>query len=564
MSGVKPSRGGLPAGAVRSTSQFAMEEIIRPLAIAAMMTCIARSIDTFVRTMAPNWPGMFFVILVFIISLESIHAQRLLNRREVGQRDTFRFRFVEWVVILLAIRFGIYIKYGGQRLLEDMSRWGSDLSTFLSADFMMLSLLMLVFWAVAAYLSRAVQELESSPFEKPPVVTDPDFYLRITVPQHGQVDRSSRIQGITTTFFLGGAVIIALTGLAQMDIRNMKFVAKPTTPVVLNIMLYYAIGLLLISQVHYTTLKANWENQGIAVTPQLGKRWLFYVLAFLVLVTLISALLPVNYSVGILNVVSLVVQWIAYAILRAVYFIIAAVTYLFMFIGSLFKNQPVQSMVTPTPIPTPEPPQLVGGTSGAATWLQVARSLLFWGVLLGVAGYAILRFLNDRWDIFRRLKNIRIFQWLVALFGSIGKGTASLWRSLKSTVQRQVVALRQSVRVSPRRRGMSWKKMSTRERVRFLYLALLEYAAEQGISRPHSATPLEYESNLDASVPESSQATHQLTDSFLVARYSEHLVDDELVAAAQQSWRSARKALNERKRRLMEQKAESERGQTQG
>ncbi|MCE5259860.1 MAG: DUF4129 domain-containing protein [Chloroflexi bacterium] len=559
MSGGNSTREAL-AGSARPASQFAMEEIIRPLAIAGMMTCIAKSVAMFVSIMSPNWPADFIVILVFLVSLESIHAQRLLNRREAGQRDVFRFRFVEWVVILLVIRFGMYFTYGSQRLLQDMSDWGTDVATFFSAEFIMEALLIFVFWAVAAYLSKAIQELESSPFEKPPVVTDPDFYLRVTIPQHGQVDRRSRIHGITTTYFIGGALMIALAGLTQMDIRNMALVGKPATPAILNIMLYYAIGLLLISQVQYTTLKATWENQGISVAPALGQRWTIYVLLFLGLVGVISALLPVSYSVGVISVISTVVRWIAYVVLNLVYFIIAAVTYIVMFLGSLFKNQPMEASVTPVPVATPIPPDVVGGAAGTASWLQVARSMIFWGVLLAVATYAILRFLNDRWDLFRRLKDLRILKWLADLFRGLGKGSARLWRTLKSGLQRQVVALRQARRTRPRTRRVNWNRMTTRERVRFLYLALLEYAEDQGLTRPHSATPLEYEQSLAASLPESGQAAHQLTDSFMVARYSEHIVDDELVAVAQQNWRSARRALNERKRRLAQQKAEGDRG----
>ena len=190
--------------------------------------------------------------------------------------------------------------------------------------------------------------------------------------------------------------------------------------------------------------------------------------------------------------------------------------------------------------------------------------MIFWGVLLAVATYAILRFLNDRWDLFKHLKELRILKWLAALFGGLGRGSAQLWRALKNSLQRQVAALRQTSQTRPRMRSANWKKMSTRERVRFLYLALLEYAADQGLTRPYSATPLEYEQNLTVNLPEGGQATHQLTDSFIVARYSEHVVDDELVAVAQQNWRNARQALNERKRRIAQQKAEYERGQTKG
>ncbi|MHB1356567.1 MAG: DUF4129 domain-containing protein [Anaerolineae bacterium] len=532
----------------RSTSQFALEEIVRPLAIAGMMTCIASAVAYFVTNILGVWPGNFFIILVFIISLESIHSQRLLNRREATRNDVIRFRFVEWVVILLVIRFGVYLRYGGQQLLRDMALWGTDINAFFSADFMMNSLLVLIFWALALSLSKTVQELESTPFEKPPVVTDPDFYLRTTIPQHGRVDRRSLTNRIALVFFIGGVVMLILAGLAQMDIRNLVVTTNPTTGVVLNIMLYYLIGLLLLSQVQYTTLKANWEVQGIAVGHSLGRRWLLFLVLFLLLVGIISALLPVSYSVGVVAIISTVVRWIAYAVLQLVYFIIVAVTYLFMAIGSLFSQKPIESAVLPTPNPTPEPPPNIVAGLPPATWWQVARSFLFWGVLIGVSAYAILRFLNDRWGLLSHLKDLRLIKWLRSLFGGLGKRTAQLWHTIISTMQRQIAARQNAARRKSRMRAASWRKMSARERVRFLYLALLQSAADQGLDRPVSATPLEYASDLNTQIPEESTDTQQLTLSFDEARYSEHAIDDSIVEETQQHWRNVKRALNERKR----------------
>lgn len=91
--------------------------------------------------------------------------------------------------------------------------------------------------------------------------------------------------------------------------------------------------------------------------------------------------------------------------------------------------------------------------------------------------------------------------------------------------------------------------MNTRERVRFLYLALIDNAAQQGLARAPSETPIEYEADLVALLPESDKPAHELTDSFIQARYSEHPIGDELVALAQQDWREVKRALNEHKRR---------------
>ena len=110
----------------RAPGQFALQEIVRPLAIAVMLTCISIALSALLVRIIPEWPGRFFVVLVFFVSLESIQAYRILAHRDVGQRDRLRFRVVEWVTLLLIIRFGVYLHLGWDRLLADAALWTAN------------------------------------------------------------------------------------------------------------------------------------------------------------------------------------------------------------------------------------------------------------------------------------------------------------------------------------------------------------------------------------------------------------------------------------------------------
>ena len=117
----------------RRLGEVALEEIIRPLAIAGMLTCIAISLAQFINSLLPNWPGQLFSYFIFFVCLESIHAQRLLPRLYSASGDRLRFRFVEWVILILLVRFGVYLHYGKARLASDVAAWTEDMSAFFDA-----------------------------------------------------------------------------------------------------------------------------------------------------------------------------------------------------------------------------------------------------------------------------------------------------------------------------------------------------------------------------------------------------------------------------------------------
>ena len=214
-------------GGDRDMARFTLEEVLRPLAIAGMLTCIAVSLSQVLVQMVPTWPTVFFSVFVFFVSLESIHAQRLTTRRRMDARDRFRFRFVEWVTILLITRFGPYLRYGGQQLVADVAMWSEKPSSFFSVGFIVTSLIVAAFWFIAERLSRTVKELEAAAIERALPVTDPGSYLRSTMPHHGRTDRQSRLNYIVGLFFGGGVFLLLLTGFSRVDVRDMILLQHP-------------------------------------------------------------------------------------------------------------------------------------------------------------------------------------------------------------------------------------------------------------------------------------------------------------------------------------------------
>ncbi len=540
-----------PPSAPRATP-LTLEGTIWPLGIAAMLGCIAISISRLIASFAPEWPGKVFVGLVFIISLESISAQRLLSRSRVQAQDKFRFRVAEWIVILLLVRFGFYLGYGMERLRTDLAAWMANWVNFFDPAFIVTMLLVFCFWAVALWLSQALQNLEASPIERMPSVTDPGHYLRSTMPRHGLIDRQAHLNHIVSIFFGGGVLLLLLTGLTQVQVRDWSFFkGGESSGVIINVMAYFIIGLLLISQAQYTIMRARWQIQGIPVLGPIGRRWILLVLGFLLLLGLISALLPVNYSVGIIATLSTAIQWIIWTIAQVAFVIIFLLSSIIQFLLSLLgggSQGTEQSSAPAFPTP-PAPPPTVA--SQPAPWWQFIRSFIFWAVLLSVVLLSLFFFVRDRWGLFQGLSLTRFFVWLHRLWQGLRRRTRAMAARVRQAIADRLA--QQRARLEQRAtRYLSLRRLSPRERVRYFYLSTVRRSAQLGFGRPPWMTPLEYEKILAAELPETSDQVRALTLAFLEARYSEHSIGGEDVRAVQQVWRHVKQALLLRRRRQAE------------
>lgn len=539
--------------APRPTSQLALEEVVRPLAIAAMLTCVAIALAQLMDSLKVVWPGRAMAWLVFIVSLESIHAQRLLTRMSVENRDRFRFRFVEWVVIILLVRFGVYLEYGPERLSSDFSAWAANMGSFFSMGFVINCIIIAAFWGVALALTTTLQELEATPLEKMPPVTDPDHYLRSTMPHHGRVDRQSRLNRITSIFFVGGVLILLLAGGSRVDVQELVALShSASSGIILNVLVYFILGFLLISQARYTILKANWDLQDIPILGDMGRRWLLLLIGFLALVGLVSALLPVNYSVSMLDSIGLVVRWILYIIVQVAFFLLFLVSYLIGLILNLFMGAPKPD-ATGMASPMSQPPLPVTEAGGPASWWLLLRSLLFWSVLAGIVGYSLYHFAAYRLGLFQNLRVRRFLAWLRIFWEGFRDSSRRTMQRMRERIAARLAA--QRARMERQRwRYVNVRSLSPRDRVRYFYLSILYRSAQEGLPRPKWATPLEYEQLLLRELPDVANQVDDLTQAFLEARYSEHDLDDDRVGAVQSVWRSVRRALTAHRRRARDKR----------
>ena len=378
---------------------------------------------------------------------------------------------------------------------------------------------------------------------------DPDSYLRDTMPGRGRTDRQGLLNRIVTIFFWGGVLLLILSGLGRVDVRQMVMLEHGrSSGVIVNALIYFLLGFLIVSEAQYTILKANWELQNIPLLGRLGRRWLYLVVGFLVLVGVIAALLPAGYSVGILDALYAATRWIIWVVVQLTFFVLFAISWLLGSVMQLFMGRPTSmgpAGSAPRMVPPPEP---VAAEGAGWAWWPLVRSLIFWLVLTGVIGYSLFHFVGDRWGAVRWLSGARFLRWLCLLWGGLRRGAGRVATRVRAEVAQRLAA-RRSRGVTRAWRYFSLRGMTPRERVRYFYLSVLHRSAREGLGRPPAATPLEYEAMLAQHLPEADEDLHRLSEAFLEARYSEHSITHDDAEAAKGGWQHVRRALAHLRRR---------------
>ncbi len=509
---------------------------------AAMLAVIGLGCYGFVRNVDPTWPGVWLPVLAFLVSLESIYTERLLGSPDLHIEETARLRITEAITIFIVLRLVSSLAYGWPSFVADVRTWSDEPWKFLDLSFLLSGALLAGMWVTARKLGQALLALEADPLEKTVSPTDPGYDLRSSMPGRGRPDRSGESQKVARIFLGGGAVMLVITGVAHINLSEMAVVASANVQWLgANLLAYFALGLALISEVRYATLVATWEVQDIPVLGRLGRRWVLWLGISLALVAIVAAVLPRGYSVSLLKAVTQVLQWLIFIAAYVMVSVLLLVGYAFQLILSLFRGEPAQA---PPPTPAMEPPMPVAEIGGApAAWMQLVRSLIFWGVVVGGAAYALFHFVQDRWGLFSGFRPgvmlRKLWAWLRGLWTKAGVAV----RELQERVAERRAKRRRIVAARRRRRR---RALTPRERVQQLYVMALEVAAEHGIARAPSMTPAEYLPCLAPHVPEAEGDLGELTHAFENARYSLRDISATDVDRAGECCQAVERALEQR------------------
>jgi hypothetical protein len=509
------------------------DNFFRPLLITIMIMCLSISMVNLVRLINPAWSGTYFLVGMLITTIEAIYSYRVLHHYRGRGVSVLRYRLAEAVVLILILKF---LSLVGKPLsvvqAELVSIWQSP-TAFLSVEFYVLVILAWIAWLAA---TNTIADFEA--------LYDP--YSDNRVP----------LDSLATRFFWGGGVLLLISGITQWaSMAGFASLADWRRPllsgVIFNVLIYFVLGLVLLSQVNLTTLRVRWRMQKITVSPGLVRQWVKYGVVFLLIVGLIAFLLPTRYSLGFLATAGIVVRFLIEALLFLVQLLILLMTLPFSWLLSLLGGTPLEPQAGP---PAAPPPVVNAQPSSAPPWLEILQSLFFWLVALAVMGYLIKSYLDDHPELLQQLRRFKLAALIFRLLSQIWAYVGGLARAGLDNLPKIVISQRKDEKneasLFGRWNWLGLRNLSPRERILYYYLSILRQAANEGLARQEHETPYEYEPNLVQSAPNVQREIKEITDSFVKARYSAKTFGQEDVSTIKQQWRRIRKALRQPKGHL--------------
>ena len=515
-----------------------VEDLLRPAVIAAMMVCLTAPLVVGLEWLMPGRDGTYMLGFAFLASMEGILSERALAKRGITGWGYYASRGAEALLLFLLLKLVSYIPLGLDQLLADARVWISDPGRFLTNVDLFTGVLFLLLWTGSLYVARITTALDVEKDKRtpPPDKTSTEYYLWLTQPPPAR-DRQEKLGQLGEYFVWGGIGMLLAATAIHFLLSSAQVLAVP-------ILLYFALGIVLLSQARFSVNHAIWQSQGIAIQPGIARRWLVWAVLFLVGIAALARILPTQYTMGPLQALLSFIS-ILFGLLS---FLVTLLLFLITFPLSLLLPQ----METPTPPAldlAPLPPPEAAAGSGPPVWLQSLMSAFFWLLVLAIVGYAVLRFWRDRFGRLAEREGVEKTWWgrLLARLRSLWQG----WRTWRQGVQAQLARRRAERRGTGRPAGVLSRfffpgRLPPRDLVRYFYLSAVRRAAQAGQPRRPGQTPYEYRATLDQQFPELEPDLEGLTEAFVQARYSHRPVPGEQVTAVKPLWQRIKAALQRR------------------
>ncbi|RPI34371.1 MAG: DUF4129 domain-containing protein [Chloroflexota bacterium] len=509
--------------------------------IAAMLACLAVALKQLAERLYPGWNGDFLPWICLFIAIEAMYTRRITLRKADLYTHELVYRLVEWVVLLVLIKLILYGIHGFDILAGDIVRWQENFIVyFFTGEYAFTVLVSFIIWLMATFFGSAAADLEGDAI----ILYEDDLSGYIS-------DRGATRRWLMTGIFSIGFVMVIITAMLHRDIELLWGNHPAPRESVVNVVLFFILGLALLSQSHLAIRRAAWAFERIPIQPEIARRWAVFSLVFLAGIALIALLLPTSYTLDFLSTAKYVLEFVFKLMSFLVMLLIFPLVFFFAYILSLFstnrQEEPGQAMPA-----MPTPPTLQGG-EGAPAWWEVVKSVIFWGVFIGIILYAFYQYLRQNQAALELLKRLPFVVFLMRLWRWLAEGLRGLNRKLGAAVQSGMERLRQRVRgtgvLSPPG-YISLRRLSPRQRVMFFYYAMVRRGGESGIPRRPSQTPYEYAQSLKTGLTDadSNEALGTMTDAFIEARYSQHDISLEHANLVRRYWERIKKALRSLRR----------------
>jgi hypothetical protein len=496
-------------------------EVFRPLVVGVMVGCIALSLVEWVHLFVPDWSAAYFFIACVLAALEAHYSYRLIRDNLENSAEAWKFRAAELATFFLVLKIGTYLGEPWAEVVADIRTWSGDPLNILDMETMLAFTLTVLSWFASTQTARDLERLEEpSEFhrqERPPMRT------------------------LTARFFWGGTVLLIVSGMTRVGIAQLLNLRRPSVPgLILNVLVYFFLGLAMLGQVRFVVLRRTWQEQKIEIARDVPGRWVRYSLALVLLAALLAFLLPTGYTLGLLEVVGGIVGLILLIINILSLVVMLILSLPFLLFSLLFRDSTNAGPRFSPPTFAP-PPSLA--RSAPLNWWEVLRSLVFWAVVVGVIVYVISRYVRDHPELWNALMSFGPFRALYALWVALWRRLNKWARAVRTRLPRRSERRRKRRGTASGARRSLFRPRSPRERILHYYWSALRRARKEGYPRRAPQTPNEYGKMLRPNLPEARNEVDALTQAFVEARYSQHTVEPDDAGHMRLVWQRVMEAL---------------------
>ena len=529
--------------------------------VCLMMVCLTISFAQFLGRFLPL--GGSLPLWGGVIAGEAFLSYHVTKAKSPFSTEWLLARGAEWIVLLAAIKLIIELQHEWGTFLSDLPRWEQNFGpAFFDSEFMSVLFVLITIWVLSTFFANDLAEMVGS---------EPILYTaHLDTKQIAQVQATAALYGmrvdedilpsnrrdihnrlLSRTLTLG-VVMVIIAGLLRQD-RVTLWQGQPIAQVsVINVVIYFILGLGLFSQTNFMALRAAWGYEHAKIHQHLGSRWVFYSLVFVLGLGVLALLLPTRYSLGFLDTLMYLLGFLRIIIEFIIGIIMLPVLLIFRLFAIILgkgneKSEPIENKPA-VPIET-QAPNIAIHTY--IPWWDVFKSFLFWGFFIAILGFAIYQYLKQNQALLAGLRSLPAWQWVKQAWQWLRGQFRTVRSGVKTVVQagwKKLHALRITPVSLTKWRFMNPYRFTPREQVIFFYLALIRRGKEAGLPRHPSQTPYEYARFIGPDLVEQTEAVSDMTEGFLNARYSTHEATPEQTSRVKQAWAQVRKALISKRR----------------
>jgi len=487
------------------------------LMVSLMLACFAFLLGELIQILYPEWPGGLFPVLAFLIALESLIASYMQRNASQITHNIFLSTLSEIVLILLVIKLISMILSGFSTIWLEIVSWqGNFFMNFFDTQYLIRVFGLFTIWATARLFGEPLNRLEED-----------EILMAQEKLGYTFTDRQDARRNMITLVFILGFLMIVIMVILRSDFVLLENQVAGSSTLVAVMVIYFFAGFILLALNQYAIMKARWYFNEISVNPDLAKRWFFYTLAFILVVTLIIIFLPTDITIGFSPLIEIISDLFIYLFAIIQFIFALPIAFILSLITAFISGEPLQNEVQETlPEMVPSMPQV----SPSLPWLDIVRTILFWLVFLSVIVFSIRYYLNNRQDFKSFLGSIKIGTWLQTFWQWIKQGFTKIRNTTADAIQKGVKNVQTFLRDRriqlPSLADLA-RRMPPRQSVILAYVDWIQWNKNHGFKRSKSQTPLEYAQSFQQYLPESEQTISDFTHTFMAARYSRQEIKKE-------------------------------------